>query len=770
MKLKLFKFFSSPIVFSNIVFLFIILIIFPFSSTFPLLAQTNIQPESVKKKVEELLSRMTLEEKIGQMNQVTLETVSRKDEKDKLVDPHRIDMAKLRIALKKYHVGSMLNVTDGAYSIEHWHEIIKKIQDVATTETRLKIPVLYGIDSIHGANYTKGSTIFPQSIGMAATFNRELVKQEAIITAIETRASGIPWNFNPVLGVGRQPLWSRLWETYGEDPYLSGVLGKIYIKAQEGDNNASIIPQDRVATCIKHYIGYSFPLNGKDRTPAWIPERMLREYFLPPFAEGVLSGSHTLMINSCEINGIPVHASHYYLTKILRDELGFEGFAVSDWLDIKNLHIRSRVADSHKEAVRMAVMAGVDMSMVPFDFTFYEHLLELVKEGSVPESRIDEAVRRILMVKFKVELFKYPYGNKSLVEKFGSKEYAREALKAARESIVLLKNEKNILPLKKGKKIFVTGPTANRLSVLNSGWTYTWQGDDEKRYPKEKDTIYEAIVKTFGKRNVTYAEGCKFDKDVNIKKAVAVAARADVIVACLGEDAYCETPGVIDDLSLPEVQIELVSKLAATGKPVVLVLAEGRPRLIRKIADKVDGILLALLPGNEGGTAIAEILAGKVNPSGKLPITYPKYANHLLTYDYKYSEKHDVNKVKMQFPFGYGLSYTTFEYCDLTLDNEVIKEDETLTVTVTVKNTGNKKGKESVQMYVCDLYASITPSVKRLRGFDKVELAPGESKQLTFTLNRDDLSFIGHDMKWIVEPGEFRVMVGKLKKGFKYLR
>jgi beta-glucosidase len=743
------------------VVLFLILSVFSLTIS----GQTHIQPPEVKKKVEHLLTRMTLEEKIGQMTQVALEVISKKNKGSN--ESHEIDMEKLRTAVVKYKVGSILNVVGGAYSIKHWHKIIEAIQDVAAKETRLKIPVLYGIDSVHGANYITGTTIFPQSIGMAATFNPELVKKEGKITAYETRASGIPWNFNPVLDLGREPLWPRLFETYGEDPYLASVMAKEYIKGLEGENNAETIKKDRMASCIKHYLGYSFPLSGKDRTPAWIPERMLREYFLPPFYHGVLSGAHTLMINSTEINGIPVHASPFYLKKILRDELGFEGLAVSDWLDIKNLHTRSRVAKSHREAVKIAVMAGVDMSMVPLDFSFFHHLLDLVKEGEVPLSRIDEAVKRILMVKYKLDLFENPYPDKTLAKKVGCQAFTAVALDAACESITLLKNKNRILPLPLGKNILITGPNADKLSVLNSGWTYTWQGDDEKRYPQEKDTILEAIRKKFAKDKVVYAPGCAFDKEIDIQTAIQKAKEVDVIIACLGEKAYCETPGIIDDLTLPEVQLTLVSQLYNTGKPIVLVLTEGRPRLIHKIFDKVDAIVLAYLPGNEGGQAIAEVLTGEVNPSGKLPITYPKYPNDLKCYDYKYSENTHPNKYDPEFPFGFGLSYTEFEYKNLSLDKKVIKTDERIQVTVTVKNKGTVKGKEVVQLYVSDLYASITPSVKRLKRFKKIDLEPGEEKKVSFTLFKEDLSFIGIDMKPTIEPGEFKITVGPLTKNFK---
>lgn len=716
------------------------------------------------KKVDNLLAQMTLEEKIGQMNQVTIDVVSRDEQPEN--GPHLLDPEKLRDAIVKHHVGSILNVQGSAYTIDNWHDIITQIQDVATKETRLGIPVIYGIDAIHGANYTIGATLFPQSIGMAATWNEELSRKEGEITALEIRASGIPWNFNPVLGAGRQPLWPRLWETYGEDVYLASRLGVAYIKGLEGEDN-DISRKDKVAACLKHYLGYSFPFTGKDRTPAYIPERMLREYFLPIFKAGVDAGAHTLMINSSEINGEPVHASHHFLTEVLRGELGFTGFAVSDWEDIKNLYRRERVAATEKEAVRQAVMAGVDMSMVPFDFSFYELLLDLVHEGQVPEARIDDAVRKILRVKMELGLFENPYPDKSLKAKFASEDSRTVCLQAARESITLLKNKNNLLPLAKGKRVLVTGPTAAKLTVLNGGWTITWQGNDERLYPKDKDTILEAVQKKYGESNVVYVPGSDFEAPVDIAQAVEAARDVDAVILCLGEEAYCETPGNIKDLTLPEAQLELAEALAQTGTPIILVLAEGRPRIIRRIVDDAQAILMAYLPGMEGGTAIAEVIAGEVNPSGRLPITYPKYPNDLTLYDHKNSENSsEYQTYDPQFPFGFGLSYTTFEYSDLRLAKKEVKMGEEIGVQVTVKNTGARAGMEVVQLYLSDLVASVTPCVRRLKGFEKIRLQPGEAKVVQFTLEKDDLSFIGRDNKLVVEPGEFIVSIGGLQQKF----
>lgn len=707
---------------------------------------------------------MTLEEKVGQMTQITLQAVSKKQ--GTKTQKHELDEKKLEEAIVKYHIGSILNVYDVAHSIEYWHEVITKIQDIATKKTRLGIPVIYGIDAIHGATYTKGSTLFPQALAVASTFNKNIAERIGEITAIETRASGIPWNFYPVMDLGRQPLWPRLWETFGEDVYLAQQLGMAYIKGAQGND---VSRPDKLATCLKHYVGYSFPFNGFDRTPAYMSERTLREYFLPPFEAGIKAGAKTIMVNSSEVDGIPGHANRHLLTDILRGELKFNGFVVSDWEDIIRLHTRDRVAATPKEAVKIAVMAGVDMSMVPYDFSFYELLLDLVKEGSVPMWRIDEAVSRILKVKFELGLFENPYPSKNYLSKFASQEHTQANLDAARESLILAKNENNIFPLKKNQKVFVTGPTANKLSVLNGGWTITWQGNEEDLYPQEKNTILEAITEKVGKKNVLYEEGCSFDKELNSKSALLKAKQSDVIVLCLGEPAYCETPGNINDLTLPEVQLNYAKKLIATGKPVVLVMVEGRPRLITKIFNDVKGALIAFLPGMEGGNAIADVLFGDVNPSGKLPISYPKYPNAIVHYDYKPIENFAENKYDPLLPFGFGLSYTKFSYSNLKLSKTEMTEDDEILVSVDVKNEGSIKGKEAVLMYITDVYGQVSRPNKQLKGFEKIELNPGETKTVTFKINKDHLSFIGINNKRIIEPGEFIVTIGDLKSTF-YLK
>src|SRR5690349_873072 len=726
--------------------------------------------------IEALLKRMTLEEKVGQMTQLAIGMVSSGSDQELKIDPAKLDKA-----VVKYGVGSILNVADQAMTVDHWHEIIGEIQGAAK-KTRLGIPVIYGIDSIHGANYVQGATLFPQEIGMAATFNPELMKRAAEITAIETRAAAMPWSFSPVLDLGRNPLWPRFWETFGEDPYLAKVMGVAFVRGLEG---ADVSSQTQVASSLKHYMGYSFPLTGRDRTPAWIPENYLREYFLPTFDAAVKAGARTIMVNSADINGTPGHINHHLLTDILRGELGFNGFVVSDWEDIKKLVTFWRVAANEKEATRMAVMAGIDMSMVPNDYSFADLLVALVKEGAVPQSRIDEAVRRILRVKYEVGLFENPGPNMGLQANFARPESRQLSLDAARESITLLKNANNVLPLAKNTKVLVTGPTADSLVSLNNGWTYVWQGSEEGLYPTDRDTIRRAIERKVGAANVTYEPGTKIARapgspsnstptdqevEVDIPAAVRAAQAADVVVLALGEGSYCETPGNITDLTIGEPQLKLADAIIATGKPVVLVLVEGRPRIINRIADRVPAIVMAYNPSNEGGTAIADVLFGDVNPSGKLPFTYPRTPNGLINYDHKPFETENTSFGNMafnpQFQFGDGLSYTTFAYSDLRVGKQTISANEELPVSVVVKNTGNRVGKEAVLVYVSDLVASLSPPGKRLRRFAKVSLEPGESRTLNFKLRREDLSFIGADNKSVLEPGDFEVRVGGLTQRF----
>ena len=727
-------------------------------------------------KIEDLLKRMTLEDKVGQMTQLAIGmVVSGRDQEVK------IDPAKLDKAIVKYGVGSILNVSDQALTVDKWREVIGQIQEAATKKTRLGIPMIYGIDSIHGANYVHGATLFPQEIGMAATFNPELMKRAAEIAAIETRAAAIPWSFSPVLDLGRNPLWPRFWETFGEDPYLAKVMGVAFVRGLEGEDVGA---DTHVASSLKHYMGYSFPLTGRDRTPAWIPENYLREYFLPSFDAAVKAGARTIMVNSGEINGVPGHINHHILTDILRTELGFKGFVVSDWEDIKKLVTTWRIAADEKEATRLAVMAGIDMSMVPNDYSFADHLIALVKEGAVPQTRIDEAVRRILRVKFELGLFEKPMPDASLKAKFGLPEYRDVSLQAARESITLLKNNNNILPLSKNTKVLVTGPTSDSIVSMNNGWSWVWQGSEESLYAKDRLTIRKAIEAKVGASNVTFVQGTKItrapgpsnstptdqEQEVDIAAAVTAAQNVDVVVLALGEGSYCETPGNITDLTIGEPQIKLAEAIKATGKPVVMVLVEGRPRIINRIADNASAILMAYNPSDEGGRAIADILFGDANPSGKLPFTYPRTPNGLINYDHKAFETENTAFGNMafnpQFRFGEGLSYTTFAYSDLLLGKQTISMNDELPVSITVKNTGNRAGKESVLVYVSDLVASLSPPNKRLRRFAKINLEPGQSKTLTFKLRREDLSFIGTDNKPIAEPGEFEVKIGNLTQKF----
>jgi beta-glucosidase len=713
--------------------------------------------------VEKLLGQMTLKEKIGQMTQLEIGMVS--DGKDQSL---RINAEKLHKAVGEYGVGSIINVNDEAFSAEKWHEIIRAIQEEAK-KSRLQIPVLYGIDSIHGPNYIIGSTLFPQPLAMAATWNPELMLRGSQISAAETRKAGIPWSFSPVLDAGRQPLWPRLWETFGEDTYLATVMGVATVRGYEGSDLSSA---GSVSASLKHYVGYSYPTTGGDRSPALIPENTLREYFLPTFAAALKAGAHTVMVNSSEVNGTPGHANGFLLKDVLRGELGLQGFVVSDWADIKKLVDVHHIAANEKEATRIAVLAGIDMSMVPSDYSFSDLLLELVQDGKVPTSRIDEAVRRILTVKYQLGLFDDPLRGIDSKTIIGSPESRQVSLEAARESITLLKNENHALPLAKTAHVLVTGPDADSLISLNNGWSYTWQGDRASIYPKDRPTILKAIQEKIGAANVTYVPGVTYNKEVDIAKAADAASKADAVVICLGESAYAETPGNIADLTLPDAQLYLALKIMETKKPVILLLTEGRPRIISRIADPAQAIVMAYNPSNEGGQAIADILFGDVNPSGKLPITYPRSTNRLFTYDHKVLEGEDSGDRKIlgtpQFEFGSGLSYTSFSYTDLRVAPAAPSGSQTVRVDVTVKNSGARSGKEVVQLYLNERFASMTPPLKRLKRFAKVLLQPGESRQVSFELTSDDLSFIGANNKRAIEPGIFDVRIGGLRQTFEW--
>lgn len=726
--------------------------------------------DEIDQKVQSLISQMTLEEKVGQMTQLNLNMIL----SNGYGPPwDSIQVDSLRKHLKEHHIGSFLNCIDHAYTLEKWHQIITQIQDVATKETRLKIPVIYGIDAIHGVTFTRDATLFPHNLALAASRNIDLVSKAESITAMETRASGIRWNFDPVLDVGRQPLWSRFAETFGEDVYLTKKMGEATILAQQGTN---VNTPATVASCMKHFIGYSNSTTGKDRSPSIIPDVMLREIFLPPFKTAVDAGVKTVMINSGEINGIPVHSSKYLLTDVLRGELGFKGVAVTDWEDVIRLHTRHKIASTDKEAVKIAIDAGIDMSMVPHDLSFYHLLIELVNEGQISEERINLSVARILRLKYETGLFENAYPEKAAIANFGKPEYRAVALESAREAMTLLKNEGNILPLSKTKRVLVAGPGANSVTTLNGCWSYSWQGSSSEWHPSNTKTILSAIQEKIGANNVVYAEGAGFTTDKDAKAAVIAAKSVDYIVLCLGEDAYAEQPGVIDDLELPESQLNLAKALYATGKPVILVFAEGRPRIFRKIEPQAKGIVMAYWPGLEGAPAIADVLFGDVNPSGKLPFSYPRYSGNIVSYDHKFT---DVRQELLpgietntgynpQYPFGFGLSYTNFSYSNLALSTSELKGDDKLTVSVTVKNTGTRAGKEVVHLYSRDLFASITPPQRRLRAFKKITLEAGKEEKVQFIIDKNDLSFVNNESKTVTEPGEFELVVDTLKSNFTY--
>ncbi|PTQ94876.1 beta-glucosidase [Mucilaginibacter yixingensis] len=725
--------------------------------------------------VAQLLKQMTLEEKVGQMAQITLDALAKPVPKNQ-PKAFELDPAKVEDAVGKYYLGSILNASNNrAKTKEEWFSVISTLQDRAL-KTRLKIPIIYGIDAIHGATYTAGATMFPQQINQAASFNRSLVKRAAQVTAYEVRASNTPWVFSPLLDLGADPRSPRQWESFGEDPYLDGQLGYQAVKGFEGDNNDADNPE-HVVSSIKHYLGYQVPLSGKDRTPAFISDQALREYHLPPFKLGVEAGSHAVMVNSSIINNIPVHSNKKLLTDLLKTELGFKGLVVTDWGDIDNLYKRDHIASSEKEAIMIAINAGVDMSMIAYDYkTFCDDLIALVKEGKVKQARIDNAVARILKVKYAAGLFTRPNTDYHDYPKFGSKEFEQAAYNTAAESITLLKNTDNVLPLKKGVKVLVTGPNANSMRALNGAWTYSWQGNLTEEFAGQYNTILEALQNKAGKENINYVPGVSYKNDGKyweeypdkMEDAADAATRADVVVLCLGENSYTETPGNLNDLRISDLQIQLAKKVMASGKPVILVLNEGRPRVISEFAEGAKAIVQTFLPGNFGGDALVDILYGDVNPSGKLPYTYPRYANAIITYYHKpaeeratmegaYNYEADYNP---QFKFGDGLSYTTFKYSNLKLSSPTLSAGQTLTVTVDVTNTGQREGKEAVLLFSSDLVASITPDVKRLRGFDKIDLQPGQTKTVTFKLTPNDLAFVNADLKTVTEPGEFKIMAG----------
>ncbi len=719
-------------------------------------------------KVNDLLLKMTLEEKVGQMTQVTIDMILKEGKTTE------VDMDKLRTALIDKKVGSILNVSGHAYSLNQWHSVINKIQRMAVMETKNRIPVIYGIDAIHGANYTLNSTLYPHNIGMAASRNDVLVEKIAKATAMEVRASGIRWNFDPVVGLGRQPLWPRFEETFGEDVHISKKMGAAAIRGYEGDGLSS---PTAVASCIKHYIGYSIPNSGKDRTPAHIPEIILREYFLPPFQAAINAGVSTLMVNSGEINGMPVHASKYLLHDVLREELGFKGVVVTDWEDIKRIMDRHQIAKSQKEAVRLAIEAGIDMSMVPLDYSFYDLLVELVKEGAVSEERIDTSVRRILLLKHKLGLFDNAFPEPAAKENFQLKAYPTLAMESALESIVLAKNSrtggKALLPLSKTTKVLLAGPGANNLSSLHGSWSFTWQGQEQEYYPKSTSTIKTALEKSIGKENVICRSVADYSAPANYSTTQLIkdAKEVEHIILCLGENAYAESPGIISNLDLPREQALLIEAAVNTGKSVILIMTEGRPRIIGEIVKDVEAVFLAFRPGSKGAEALAQLIFGEENPSGILPISYPKASGDIVFYDHKLSEKirepapgqFDLKGYDPQWPFGHGLSYTRFSYGPINSSKNSFGNDETVTFSINVSNTGKRDGKVSVELYSRDHFASISPNQKRLRKYKKVTIPAGASKEVSFEVNKDDLSFIGAEGKRITEEGDFDIMIGDQK-------
>ena len=723
----------------------------------------------IEAQVEQTLKKLTLEEKIGQMMELVTDLFGANDKNGVFyIDEHKTDSI-----LSRYKIGSILNAPNTcAPTAKQWEKYIAQIQKISMK--RIGIPCVFGLDQNHGSTYTQGGTLFPQNINVAATFNREIARRSAEATAYETRAVSVPWTYSPTVDLGRDARWPRIWENFGEDCYLSSEMGKAMVYGFQGEDPNNI-DQYHIATSMKHFMGYGVPWTGKDRTPAYISPADLREKHFAPFLAGLQAGALTVMVNSASVNGVPMHANKEFLTGWLKEETGWDGVLITDWADINNLYTREMVAKDKKDALRIAINAGIDMIMEPYSCDACGYLVELVKEGKIPMSRIDDACRRVLRMKYRLDLFKNPTQKLKNYPKFGGEEFAKLALEGATESMVLLKNEGNILPLQHGKKILLTGPNANQMRCLNGGWSYTWQGHRADEFAGKYNTIYEAFCNEYGKENVilnqgvTYNEKGKYweENEPQIQEAVAAAKDADVIVACIGENSYTETPGNLTDLWLSENQRNLVKALAQTGKPVILVLNEGRPRLIADIEPLAQGIINILIPGNMGGDALANLVSGKSNFSGKMPYTYPKEINSLANYDFKKSEEvgtmegaYDYNaKITQQWGFGYGLSYTSYKYSNLKVSLSDFRHGDIIKVSVDVKNTGSVAGKESVLLFSSDLIASMVPDGRRLRAFDKIELLPGETKTVTFDLKADDLAFVGWDGKWRLEEGDFKLMI-----------
>ena len=723
----------------------------------------------IEAQVEQTLKKLTLEEKIGQMMELVTDLFGANDKNGVFyIDEHKTDSI-----LSRYKIGSILNAPNTcAPTAKQWEKYISQIQKISMK--RIGIPCVFGLDQNHGSTYTQGGTLFPQNINVAASFNREIARRSAEATAYETRAVSVPWTYSPTVDLGRDARWPRIWENFGEDCYLSSEMGKAMVYGFQGEDPNNI-DQYHIATSMKHFMGYGVPWTGKDRTPAYISPADLREKHFAPFLAGLQAGALTVMVNSASVNGMPMHANKDILTGWLKEETGWDGVLITDWADINNLYTREMVAKDKKDALRIAINAGIDMIMEPYSCDACGYLIELVKEGKIPMSRIDDACRRVLRMKYRLDLFKNPTQKLKNYPKFGGEEFAKLALEGATESMVLLKNKGNILPLQHGKKILLTGPNANQMRCLDGGWSYTWQGHRADEFAGKYNTIYEAFCNEYGKENVilnqgvTYNEKGKYweENEPQIQGAVDAAKDADIIVACIGENSYTETPGNLTDLWLSENQRNLVKKLAKTGKPVVLVLNEGRPRLIADIEPLAQGIIDILIPGNMGGDALANLVSGKSNFSGKMPYTYPKEINSLANYDFKKSEEvgtmegaYDYNaKITQQWGFGYGLSYTSYKYSNLKVSQSDFRHGDIIKVSVDVKNTGKVAGKESVLLFSSDLIASMVPDGRRLRAFDKVELQPGETKTMTFELKADDLAFVDWDGKWRLEEGDFKLMI-----------
>ena len=723
----------------------------------------------IEAQVEQTLKKLTLEEKIGQMMELVTDLFGANDKNGVFyIDEHKTDSI-----LSRYKIGSILNAPNTcAPTAKQWEKYIAQIQKISMK--RIGIPCVFGLDQNHGSTYTQGGTLFPQNINVAATFNREIARRSAEATAYETRAVSVPWTYSPTVDLGRDARWPRIWENFGEDCYLSSEMGKAMVYGFQGEDPNNI-DQYHIATSMKHFMGYGVPWTGKDRTPAYISPADLREKHFAPFLAGLQAGALTVMVNSASVNGMPMHANKDILTGWLKEETGWDGVLITDWADINNLYTREMVAKDKKDALRIAINAGIDMIMEPYSCDACGYLVELVKEGKIPMSRIDDACRRVLRMKYRLDLFKNPTQKLKNYPKFGGEEFAKLALEGATESMVLLKNEGNILPLQHGKKILLTGPNANQMRCLDGGWSYTWQGHRADEFAGKYNTIYEAFCNEYGKENVilnqgvTYNEKGKYweENEPQIQGAVDAAKNVDVIVACIGENSYTETPGNLTDLWLSENQRNLVKELAKTGKPVVLVLNEGRPRLIADIEPLAQGIIDILIPGNMGGDALVGLVSGKSNFSGKMPYTYPKEINSLANYDFKKSEEvgtmegaYDYNaKITQQWGFGHGLSYTSYKYSNLKVSQSDFRHGDIIKVSVDVKNTGKVAGKESVLLFSSDLIASMVPDGRRLRAFDKIELQPGETKTVTFELKADDLAFVGWDGKWRLEEGDFKLTI-----------